>query len=352
MGLMERASANRHYEVFHAAIRKDDVDTVRALLDVGLPPDATISGITPLSTAASSGVPRMIDLLIEAGADPNQRMDGLDSQTFKFRTALNVAAYGAKLDCVERLLAGGAEPRSLADDGGTAGHTLLHGVASKGAHIVTTPSGASTVDEDFARRLCSILTRMMEAGLPVNQQDKDWNTMLDLAIARGMPSMVLETLLDHGANPYCVDKQGHTALHTACLSARTSQLETLIARGVDINFPTVSGKHALNICTTRQIFEAVLAARPNLEYKDHVGSTPLARLLHGPQTSETTSLVIALLMAGASPDTRDFQGMTPRDIIKLKNNEEAAAVIAAQDARSAMIRAASMARPQSKARSE
>jgi ankyrin repeat protein len=56
----------------HWAARADDADEVRRLLRAGAHADAVNRyGVTPLALAAANGNAAILELLIEAGADPN-----------------------------------------------------------------------------------------------------------------------------------------------------------------------------------------------------------------------------------------------------------------------------------------
>lgn len=95
-----------------SAVQKGDRDAVRAMLDAGAPADRRYkSGVTAMS-AALEGLARgpdgarVLELLVEHGADPNRRLpDG--------RTPLFAAAESGELRAVGFLLQRGANPNTL-----------------------------------------------------------------------------------------------------------------------------------------------------------------------------------------------------------------------------------------------
>ena len=77
-GAIENARKPKHVVgPLHTAARRDNIDLLRALLEAGVPPDATFGppGYTALMGACKTGKPRAARLLLQAGANPNARTD-------------------------------------------------------------------------------------------------------------------------------------------------------------------------------------------------------------------------------------------------------------------------------------
>lgn len=116
----------------HRAAKRDAPDVVQAILETGVPVDATdVAGETPLVHACRAGATGTMEVLIAAGADVNQR-NGMDG-----RTPLMAAAAKGNPQVVAILLAAGADPKREDHVGDTAiatarrrGHTEVERLLS------------------------------------------------------------------------------------------------------------------------------------------------------------------------------------------------------------------------------
>jgi ankyrin repeat protein len=307
------------HEALYIAVCNNDADAVRAMLAGGIPPHAEHEGMFPLFVAAFHNLPDMIDLLVDAGANPNQRMIGRNGGHTEHATALNGAAYYGVMESVEWLLDRGANPRSVDKRARTAAHLLVN-------EWRFTPQS-----ENRVRDICRILGRMLDMGLPVNQRDEQWETVFSLAVGAKAPSAILEFLLDRGADPYIFNREGKTSFHFVCgdSEGRAEQFDVLARHGIDVNFATVDGRRPLQLCNTPDAVDAVLALGPDLEAQDRNGDTALVHMLEHWESA----MPIKLLAAGASLDTPNFEGITPRDRITVDSYPEVAAFMAARQAR-------------------
>eukprot|EP00182_Erythrolobus_australicus_P005963 CAMPEP_0185834334 /NCGR_PEP_ID=MMETSP1353-20130828/5086_1 /TAXON_ID=1077150 /ORGANISM="Erythrolobus australicus, Strain CCMP3124" /LENGTH=323 /DNA_ID=CAMNT_0028532745 /DNA_START=235 /DNA_END=1206 /DNA_ORIENTATION=+ len=95
---------------------------VEKLLDSGADPNATINGATPLCEAAATGAIDTVFLLLDRGAEPN-KADGSG------KSPLHVAALGGHVETMQMLLQSGADP-AVVDK---RGNTPLHEAARSNA---------------------------------------------------------------------------------------------------------------------------------------------------------------------------------------------------------------------------
>jgi tankyrase len=267
---------------------------------------------TALHCAVSSAYPKRracTELLIKKGSDVN-------AQNKELLTPLHCAATNSHLDALEMLLKNGAKVN--ATDG--AGQTALHRTAHEGlvqvcrvllAHGADTTCVSSegytpiqlatenvqkllqdpptdlgdadqqlleaskTGDLDVVKRVCSIQN--------VNCQDLDGRLSTPLHFAAGYNRvLVVEFLLQQGANVQAKDKGGLVPLHNACSYGHYEVAELLVKHGANVN--------AADLWKFTPLHEA--AAK---------GKYEICKLL---------------LKHGADPQKKNRDGHTPLDLVK------------------------------------
>jgi ankyrin repeat protein len=306
------------------AIVGRDIYAVRSMLADGMPLDVAHGGVPPLFLAAAHASPEMIDVLVEAGADPNRILVGRANGQGSARTALNAAAAGARVESAARLLDHGANPSVPDDEGRNAAHLLVS--ATHYAKLV-----------DLLPPLCVVLRRMLDMGVPVDAVDASGSTLLHYAVRREMPIEGLNLLIERGANPALPDNDGITPLQAACLGPNPAAITLLVNLGADLNQRAPSGQPLLHWTTTGENLEALLAFGPDLDARDAEGRTALFCALDQWKYSDYPDEPLfpwkaaRLIAAGASLDTPDNEGLTPRDIIARDGITDVLPLIPARD---------------------
>jgi ankyrin len=223
----------------HWAVRADDLDIARLLLQAGAEADAANRyGVTALSLAAANGNPAMIQLLVKAGADPNRA--SREGQTVLMTAARsgNAAAVrllldaGADVNASERWLgetplmwaaaldhAGAVEALAAygADLDARSALSTIPALQAAGIGLITMefPKGGWTALMYAAREGALQSTRALaRAGAEVNAAGPDGTTPLMLAIINAQYD-VASALLEAGADPNRADQSGMTALYAA-----------------------------------------------------------------------------------------------------------------------------------------
>lgn len=244
--------------LMHAVLYADTA-TVRRLLDEGADPNAAdLAGATPLMLAVddlekttllierganvkarsalgrsalmiAAGMPgaaAVVELLLDRGADPNEKTQGLLGPT----TPLVQAAYTGDEPTFRLLLARGADPKAHA---------------------------AATLGLSF-RQQCK---GCIETMLPQADAEALTATMVTGSPPFG-PALATPMLLERGADAKAKDPEGRTLLMLAAASAAPTEdvVKFLIARGADVNARTAAGQTAL-------------------EYARRHGETPVVRAL-------------------------------------------------------------------------
>ncbi|KAJ7243260.1 ankyrin repeat-containing domain protein [Mycena rebaudengoi] len=233
MGVTYRAFQGGQYaQVLLAASRGKNRDLVQLLLDGGADPTVTMA--EPVLHAASrSGHPAIVELLLDRKADPNL-------QGGCFNTALVAASYNNHLETVHLLLHRGADPNIAGGEAGTALHAaanthslrivqllLTHGADPniQGGHFCT-PLQVASIGNN---KLVQIL---LEHGADPNIQGGRHGTALNAAVDHGGAEIV-RLLLDYGADPNIKGTKFGTALQGASAKGKTEIVQLLLDRGAD-----------------------------------------------------------------------------------------------------------------------
>src|SRR5262245_47168281 len=154
------------------AVMGNDMEVVKALLDLGASPNITAMGLTPFLVAAGvgtggrgagggGGAPniQLMDLLLQHGANVDSRVTGTKTYSMRIArspssnegmTALHVAAQSGRVEIVRYLLEHGAGT-NLADDSGRTPMDLIAGDASGGRGVSAPPVGNPAANPAGAR---------------------------------------------------------------------------------------------------------------------------------------------------------------------------------------------------------
>jgi len=188
------------------AAKLGDARMVKALLDAGAKPDTpNQDGETALMLAIKTGELPVVEMLVKAGANVNAR------ETFHKQTALMWAAAAPKNAgaMVKLLLGKGADvkPRAL--------YTDWESQITSEPRAQYKPVGGLTALLYAARDGCyDCVDSLIAAGADVNIPTPEGVTALMLAVDNDH-NEVAKLLLDRGANPNLWDWWGRTALYIA-----------------------------------------------------------------------------------------------------------------------------------------
>ncbi|KAL4448300.1 hypothetical protein ABPG75_005519 [Micractinium tetrahymenae] len=242
-------------------------------------------GSTALNLAIQRKRPDLVQLLLDAGADPNAR-------NLLGGSALHAAALGSSRECLQAVLScGRADPE--AEDGKR--RTALYTAALSGRtqHVrMLLAAGAS------AAHACD------ESG---------WSA-LHAACWRGRAECARALLAGGAATKEVLearDLNGKTALHVACQEKEPSLVALLLGAGADPAatltdfFLQPLMISAMNGCAAS--VKALLAAGAAVDARDQKGQTALSYAIE----PGNESCVSALLAAGADPNLADALSFTP-----------------------------------------
>jgi ankyrin repeat protein len=226
---------------------------------------------TPLIWAASLGSLEAVNLLLGAGANPNEA-NALGI------TPLIAAAIDA--DKVKALLAAGADVKAKSNTG-------QHALAAAAA-------GARASDS---------VKLLLAAGAPVNERSAQGSTPLLAALGNSCHVETARLLLAAGADPKAVDGAGFGAAHGA-IGCGPEFLREVLKRGANVNQQNLSGGKVRH---------------GDIQL---IGLSPL--MLAAPH--QNTEIVRILLDAGADPHAKDVRGLTPLHFAVASEDQNAATV--------------------------
>jgi ankyrin repeat protein len=141
----------------------------------------------------------------------------------------------------------------------------------------------------------SVVERLLEAGIPVRARSRDTGSepILDaVSLNQGKNLPLIQFLIDRGADVNAADAKGVTALHRAVLSCDRRVVQTLLDHGANPSPTTREGRdtplhHAANEAGMSSYYKRLLG---------HEGASDIVRML---------------LEKGAEPDAINQEGDTP-----------------------------------------
>lgn len=201
------------------------------------------AGMTPLTLAISLNNNAAARLLLQAGADPQQKDTGGNS-------ALHKAAQRNNREILQLLLQGS----NNADPVNQLGKTPLH-------------LAIETMNPQIAGML-------INAGASLNRKDANGNNLIHM-ICRCKTQQyekILETLLKNISDVNQRNHDSMTPLHVAAISGSANMLRLLTLAGAKIDARLANGNSALFFCRP-ELIETLLELGANMELKNNAGLT-------------------------------------------------------------------------------
>jgi uncharacterized protein len=289
-----------------------------ALLERGADAFAGFDGQTPLLRAVSLQWPRLVETLLALGADPAQA----DRQG---RTPLHLAVIGRADALLPPLLRAGAAPERRTAAGDSAlGLALAAGAEALVEQLDWRPwplPGRALRDIDLVSAAAAgdagAVTRLLRLGLSIAARDAQGASALLRACGGGHLEAV-EVLLAEGADPALPAHSGATCLSAAVSARQPAVVQRLLEAGVSVDQPLPGGITPLMVAAALgwpDLARLLVEAGAEVAATDELGNTALHALAQFGFAAHDRQRVAALwqclLAAGAAPDSRNANGLSP-----------------------------------------
>ncbi|MDE2668242.1 MAG: ankyrin repeat domain-containing protein [Chloroflexota bacterium] len=237
------------------AIGGGEAGIVQILVDAGADPDRRIEPAfrvgTHLTYAIGLAEYDIAKILLDADADPNV----VDKEQFYDQTPLSLAIYAADEDLLRNLIAAGADPNKKVSPDFRVGTHLTYAVGLGDAEVVQilldADADPNVIDREqfhdqtplslaINARDQDMLRRLIAAGADPNKKvspDFRVGTHLTYAVGKGDVAVV-QTLLDAGADPNVVDTEQfyeESPLSLAVKAQDIAMVRALLNAGADPN---------------------------------------------------------------------------------------------------------------------
>ena len=297
------------------AFRTRNVDAVKVLLDAGANPNiADANGNTCLLNAVSLGCSKeVLQETFDHGSD-------LKAMNKDKETPLLIANRGGSLDFINILLNAGADPNIVSTEGNAFLHiAVLDGFSSEilqaaidhGADVNATNRNSETALMVASEKVhIEAFKILLNAGADPNIKDASGAACIHKAVDMCCFSEVLREMIDHGADVNAINTEYQTALMLACQKANESAVHALLKSGGDPNIPDANGETCLRIAIQNQssgeLVQALIEYGADVDAVNRHNRTALLLACY----KGNVSAIDALLYAKADTDISDADGNT------------------------------------------
>jgi len=216
-------------------------DCVRMLIDAKASVATCGDADSALLEASRLGKWEIVMLLIEANAD-------VDEKAFNGKTAIEAASEGGHTDAVQVLLKANAKKPEL-----------VSGCSNKQIVRLLLNAGVDRSEESMSRALwgavgsknAEVLQVLLEEGANPNALNKEGKPPLWYAADLGLPGNIARVLLEAGADKNWLDEQGTSPLWTAADHGNVEIVTILVKAGADRDQVNKRGVSPLQIAKYR-----------------------------------------------------------------------------------------------------
>ncbi len=326
------------------AADKDDVQTIKFLLELGADPNIKFSGSTLLHRAISSEKPQLAKILLEGHANVNAKDLGertpihiaihkkdpaLTKLLIKYKaniheidsrkdTLLHIAVREDKPEIAKLLLQAGTKVNAKNNANETPFQIAIRDsklamsrvLIGAGANVNVKDSRDRTpLDIAMNKKDLSFVKLLIHARADINVEDSSENTPLIRAVQH-VKIPLIKMLLNAGADVNHANRFKDTALHVATQKVDINMMRLLLQKGAKVNERNNSKQTPLHIAIEKKhlaMVNLLMQHKPKLSIADSYGRTPL----HIAVREKNLPITNLLLQAGSTPNTVDTFGNTP-----------------------------------------
>ena len=325
--LNPNAKQDRHWftYILHGAAADGNVQIVQLLLEAGIDPDTTrIERDEDDATSTSD----------DETEEEVARIHGTrycDFVTYvPGLTALHLAAFYGRSEVMKLLLEAGADKDAAQRNGMTALHAAaFHGdtdvvklLLKAGADKDAVNAFGMTALKLAAGKAHSEVVKLLLQACADKDAVNDFGMTALHSAARKGHSEVVKLLLEAGADKDAAQRNGMTALHVAAtFHGDTDVVKLLLKAGADKDAINAFGMTALNLAAGKGHSEVVKLLLQAGADKDAVNGSGMTAL-HSAARKGHSEVVNLLLEAGADKDVRDMFDNLPLDLAICHGFEE------------------------------
>jgi ankyrin repeat protein len=308
------AAADGTTDLHRAISANEPPDTIETIIKAGADVNAANRyGVTPLSLAAANGNHRVIDLLLESGANAK----AADAALIEGRTLLMLAARTGDVDTIKRLIAMRANVNAAETRTGSTA-LMWAALENRAEAVRALVAAGATIDARskitaYPHTPPGVIGDALEEGYSYVGQTVlprgGW-TALMYAARQGALDAV-RALAECGADLNAADPDGTPALTFAIINGHYDVATLLVEKGADVNQPDRTGATPLYSAVDMHTLQTSFG-RPELPRAITDGSVGMAKTLLArgadPNRTLKTKVLKRTYQAG---DGRLADGATP-----------------------------------------
>jgi len=269
------------------SVTQNDFDQVDKLIALGIPAlvnmlDA-ITLETPLHAAVCNGLYDMANYLIERGSNVSKR----DKQG---RTALMRSVDKGNKAILELLLEAGGNPNDK-DPGGK--HVLFYGLKPTSRHL-------------------SCIEMLLQEGADINTKDENGQTMMVCAVEEGYID-ITATLIQLGADVTVKNLAGESLIYIAAVRNHADLIPILVNANAPKNEVDGEGNTAIHYCALNRkidMMKRLASFGVELTLQNKEGDTPM----HLAVTDDAQEIIKFLMGRGCQFDVPNYLSLTAKNI--------------------------------------